>query len=195
MEKFKDFSDEKLAYEVKKGDNDAQLEMLERYRNRVNVIAKTLYRQFRNAVICDLDDLIVVGMCSVIKASLNYRHGDSFNAFFSEIARNDMMDTIKDSSESYLSDNKFRFVSFDEMEEISGQFCDSSNDRSELFDAIIDAVNSDKIDADIKDKHIFIMYMSGMSIKEIARSRRLKSHVVKYKINSIAEKLAKLFKK
>lgn len=188
--KYQNVSDADLVLCFRRGEIDAETELLDRYKIKAKLLANNLYGQFKNAISCDLDDLANNALFVVIKAAKTYKKG-SFEAYWKTIARNELMDMIKKHSESYCAKGSYTFVSYDLMENDNSSLMlnDDEIEAHILYDEMILFVKR-KIANEDYSQDIFIDYLNGLSVKEMAVKYNIAENQVRYRLEKVKQKIA-----
>lgn len=191
LKKFERFTDEMLVELLLCDDNDAQLELLERYRIYANEIGRRIYNQFKKSVNCDAEDLVLIALNCVFSAAKTYKKTGNFKVYWSCVAENEVMDYVKNNSDTFLAKNQYKFINYDELEDQYDYFSQKEEKVSTLYDALVEFVQSDSFDASQDSKDMFILFMNGYTFEEIALRYNLPRHKVRYQIRVIKDKVSK----
>lgn len=182
--KFKDLTDDLLAIEVKKGTQDAELELIERYKKRALYLSARFYSQFKSNINCDVEDLYNVALLAVITASKTFSKTNGFRSYWSEIARNEVMEVIKKCSRNVgkvvCSLNECILVE-DEGIQV---FSENDTTKNLLYDELVNFINS-KVKAPKLDKELFLQNIMGYDYNDLAELYNLDYQMVRYKIEKI----------
>ncbi|MCQ2802341.1 MAG: sigma-70 family RNA polymerase sigma factor [Bacilli bacterium] len=191
FKKYMGVSDEDLVLRIKKGDFDAETEMFERYKKLAEIIARSIYRDFKSQTYLELEDCVNCALLSVSRATRKFDQKSKFKTYWSIVARNDVMKLIKDSSEGYRYgfNNTTIPLSDDEM-----MYFASPNDEyeDETIEILIRNLHHHYPGISKKDLMIMKKYLYGFSSYEIADQYHLSYTTVHKKVNAMKIKIAKL---
>lgn len=193
LSKFLTLTDEELVILVQSKNNDAELELIDRYKPIAKMLGRKYFHQFKGTINCDPDDLISAALVAAFIASKTYdsENGDSFRAYWSKIAENEIMKVVKSCSETFQSDNNYRFINFDtNEEEIS--FVSEPEIDDDMVAQVIKLVNSKRIVAKKKSKEIFKLYIEGYEPNQIAQRYHIKASTVMYHIKLVSKKVREI---
>ena len=199
LKKFNNVRDEELVLKYKaKKDEDIELELIERYKIHSKKLASEQYQKYRYVFQIEYEDVYATILASVITAirSFKVKQNTSFFKLWKTIATNEInlyvtkMPLLKlEANIGYITTS--RDISNDNMVlSSSNKSEETSIDLSHEIERIL-VSNKDSFDP--KDRDIFILYVSGYSITDIANETGLKYHYVRSRINSIKEKIQKYF--
>jgi len=190
LEKFEKISDEIIVKLIKNGDSDAELELFHRYKRNATTLGRNIYNQFKSSLNCDVEDLINSALLAVFIAAKSYDGEKGFEGYWYTVAKHEVMDVVKNNSDSFKSKNQFKFISFAEHEDEIMVVADSGQPKTNiLYQEIINKINNPSFKADELSKVIFKLYLDGFSYEEIAKMHNLKEYSVRYKIKKVKEKL------
>lgn len=192
LKKYQNVSDEELINFFKSGAYDAEFELGERYKIKSTKLAYQIYTQFKYKITCDVDDLYNCALFAVFKAADSFKSG-KFEVYWKIIAKNDLMDMIKRSSDSYLSKGTVITVQLEDslLDIYNGEFNDDSLTSDLLYEEMIRLIEKVAPKKD-NSKEIFFLFMQGYSIKEIAKEMKMNEGTVRYKIDRVKTKLEQL---
>lgn len=193
LKKYECTSDEELVNLFKRGEQDAEIEIIERYKKRARGLASKIYNDFKYAISCEKEDLINCALLSIFKSIKTYTDG-KFESYWRTVAKNDVLDMVKKNSISYRGN--YNIIEIELKDEIENKMYDELNDPSANNDLFIEELLI-FIDRKFpKDnelyKAIFLDLIDGFSINEIAKRYSLKAPQVRYIIEKIREKISGL---
>ena len=159
MKQYQHFSDDELLLMSSSGDQDAEEELISRYKRKVSICARRFYL-FGG----DNDDLIQEGTIGLLKAirTFNPEKGVSFSSYAEVCIRSKLLDAI--SFRKYTG-----FLSLDEPDLSDSSFSD--NNPETLF---IENEHYEEFVASLKDRlsayerSVLDMYLQGMNYNELS---------------------------
>ncbi len=184
MNKYKDFSDERLVEEYKSGDQYAFDEIYERYKKAVKIIANKFFLQGGNK-----DDLLQEGTIGLVKAVNAYNGSVAFSNFAFTCIRNNIISAVLSYAckrHSFLNEG----ISLDDKEVGSIAFEDPlnlviENEEKEEYISKIEVLLSDA------EKDVLNLALKGYSYKEIALELDKNPKSIDNAIQRIKNKLKK----
>ncbi len=198
LAKFNGIRDEELVSKYKENrDDDIEMELIDRYRIHSKKLAGELYRNYRYVFQIEYDDLYSICLANLFDAIRSFKKKQSFFNLWKTIATNDIklyvcnLPLLKQESSLHIVSTS-RDNSNSELVISSSQRTESSIDLSQEIEQIL-INNKDKFA--VNDRDIFILYVGGYSITDIANETGLKYHYVRRRINIIKEKIEKYFVK
>ena len=189
MDKFHGKTDDELVILFKNGKEDAETELIQRYKYHAFKLSKNIYNQFKSSINCDAEDLYNVALLAVFTAAKSFSKKRGFRSYWSMIARNDVMSLVKTNSNSY-NKNVIPIADFDSSEEYLA-FAENDTKNDILYDEIIRIINKPELKIDDLSKELFALYLCDYSIAELAKKYNLSYHAVSYRIEAVREKLHK----
>ena len=171
--KVKFLTNEELVRLYKKSNNiDASNELVRRFTIASRKEAGALKRIFWDVTTAEYDDLVSIGLTSLMVALENYNYKGSFYVYWQVIAKHNMKEHVKENS---LSISGFK------------TYIGRQEGLTSYEEEMIIACNYklDKISVDMFRKHYFF----EESINEIATKYEKKYHTVRNRIEKIKEKI------
>ena len=198
LAKFNGIRDEELVSKYKENkDDDIEMELIDRYRIHSKKLAGELYRNYRYVFQIEYDDLYSICLANLFDAIRSFKKKQSFFNLWKTIATNDIklyvcnLPLLKQESSLHIISTS-RDNSNSELVISSSHRTESSIELSQEIEQIL-INNKDKFA--VNDRDIFILYVGGYSITDIANETGLKYHYVRRRINIIKEKIEKYFVK
>lgn len=195
LSKFRGLRDDDILQFYLKGDEDAKLELVYRYTVHSRKLAKTIYHDFSNASDIEFEDMVSIGLLSLMKVLNSYRDGNNLFSFWTTVATNDMHAYVKSNlySKIYkitriLEDNGIMYPEYSEL-----------SDRNEERDTIhlnmlyedIEKVLFDKKNnfKEEEAKLYLLVIKYGYSITELAGMYSVQYHTMYGKIARVRNRL------
>ena len=183
MHKFDGVNDLVLIELFRKGNRDAEIELINRYTARSVNLAETLLKSLNMQGFTGINDLVNIGLLTMYDAMKTYKHVNSFYAYWKKIATNNMMEEVDRSYKSY--DIGYFGSSIDYAQE------SLASERKDMLEhEIEDAFNDPKNYFKADDKTIFYMVLDGYSLQEIADIYHLTYQAISYRLKRITSKLS-----
>ena len=180
-------SDCLLVREYKKGNRDAEVELMTRYRVRSICLSKEIMEFCAVNGEIEIQDLVNIGMLSAYIATKNYNETCKFYTYWKKIASMRMIDEIKKTRLEIRS--MFLFGSTDEHCLIGDPSIDDEDSyREDLENIFKKRIYKFKEE----DKKMFFMLLDGYSIKEIAEYYHLSYQAIRYRLVKIKDKLSNI---
>ncbi|MBQ8504590.1 MAG: sigma-70 family RNA polymerase sigma factor [Clostridia bacterium] len=177
-------SDEELVNLVKENDSEAFSCLTARYIEKAKIIALS----FKNVPI-ENDDLIQEAMTGFLSAVYSFKNdsGCSFATYSSRCIKNRLLSVIRSSSAKKRIPHEL-VVPFEETTELSENVPSPeehliSQSEAEYISSVISSSLSKQ------EKEIFMLYLTGMSYDEIARSARISQKAVDGTLQRARKKL------
>lgn len=191
FKKYYGVSDEDLILIMKKGENDAESELFDRFQVKARILARSIYRDFKTQTYLDADDLINCALLSVFKAAKRYDNKSSFKTYWSAIAKNDIMDLIKRTSDSFANKRIGSVIPMSE-EELSYFASPSENEYDDTIESLISKIKLNSSNISDLDLDVIRFYLYGYSLNEISSKCNLTYGIVRKKIDTMKLKIAKI---
>ena len=198
LKKFNNVRDEELVYKYKTNkDEDIELELIERYKIHSKKLAGEQYQKYRYIFQIEYEDIYAIVLAAVLTAIRSFKVSDNANFFklWKTIATNEInlyvckMPLLKvEANINYILTS--RDNSGDNLFLASSKQQESNIDLTGEIERIL---ISKKDQFDPKDRDIFILYVSGYTITDIAKETGLKYHYVRSRVHVIKEKIEKYF--
>lgn len=188
MANYKLLRDEELVLMAKQGDDIAEVELVKRYKPRSTRLSRAIYHKFKKSTFLGVEDLFNSGLYALFIAIKDFKYGN-FEAYWIVIAKHEMLNQIKESSDSYNISKKFQVSA--NVEEI-GIF-DKQEEHPPLKEEIINFLKKGKNKLPNDYIEVFAMYLDGFSIKDIAKNFGQSYHQIRYKIELVKAKLEKFY--
>lgn len=194
MAKKQEIYDEELIAQIRNGNKDAEILLLERYRKYSNIVAAE-FKKSNYLVGVTVDDLFSVAFAAVQKAISNFTNlSASFYPYWKSIVLKEFTHFIKEYA--IKLDSKKDVIYLDEtfgdndtsFAEVIGHE-DASIDYSILENELINTINSEVIGLSNIQKKIIGLRLLGESNNEIAKELGLSRRKIYYHLNVIREKL------
>ena len=185
------FTDEQLAYLFQHGDDTAESTLFHRYKIFSRALAKELLHDFGDTTICDVDDLTNIGLYAVHIAIGGYEEKTgTFKTYWKTIAKNEMMQCIKETSTSYKA-KRFKQPSLRQSSYGIPVHSSSITSESDFLNTqIFELLSNPKNGFTVTDVEIFKDFLDGYNSSEIARKIGLRDHYVRKRLNKIREFLS-----
>ena len=188
MANYKLLRDEELVLIARQGDDIAEIELVKRYKPRCTRLSRAIYHKFKKTTFLGVEDLFNGGLYALFIAIKDFKYGN-FEAYWIVIAKHEMLNQIKESSDSYNISKKFQVST--NVEEI-GIF-DKQEEHPPLKEEIINFLKKGKNKLPNDYIEVFAMYLDGFSIKDIAKNFGQSYHQIRYKIELVKAKLEKFY--
>lgn len=183
-------SDNALLALYIKGDIEAQIELVNRYRIYSISLAKTIYESFRYSPAVEMEDLISIGLFSLQIAACHYvdinDNDRPLYPYWKRIAINEMMGYIKQFSS--IKENGLMFISLG-IENYERSYSFSKEDDEHLLEDVIEFLNKPESYVSSRDKAIFLDYISGMKIVDLSKKYKLCFSYIKRIIDKVRNKI------
>lgn len=193
LSKFKSVRDEELVSKYKESrDDDIEMELVERYRIHSKKLAGELFQNYKYVFQVEFDDLYSIALTNLFVAIRSFKHNASFFRLWKTIAINEI--------KLYVA--KLPLLKIEGPISIVGSSRDndfvlssSYNNQSDidLTNEVEQIIIKNKDSFEPKDKDIFILFVAGYSIMDIAKETGLKYHYVRSRILIIKDRLGKYF--
>ena len=193
LSKFKSVRDEELVSNYKESkDDDIELELIDRYRIHAKKLAGELLQNYKYVFQIEYEDLYYIALMNLFTAIKSYKHNASFFKLWKTIATNEIkLYVAKLPLLKYEGCPGIVNTSRDNDYVLSSSSYNQTDiDLSNEIEQII-IKNKDQFEP--KDKDIFILFVGGYSIMDIAKETGLKYHYVRSRILVIRDRLGKYF--
>ena len=185
MQKFKGIADAVLIDLYRKGNRDAEIELVDRYRIRSAKLASDILKTTGMTGYVDISDLINLGLISMYDALKKYRNINSFYAYWKRIASNNITVEINE----IFSKSEYNYFG-PSMDYAAMSF--ASEQRDLLEQDVANAFDNPKNKFKPGDKAIFYMVLDGYSVQEIADVYHVSYQAINYRLKRITNKLSNI---
>lgn len=198
LNKFKGVRDEQLVSQYKLSkDDDIESELIERYRIHSKKLAGEMYQNYRHVFQIEYDDIFQICLMNLFTAIKSFKIDMNFFRLWKTIASNEIklyVTTLpllkRESNIGIISTS--RDLSNNDLVIASPYKNESNIDLSSEVERIL---LKGKETFDPNDMDIFILFVAGYTITDIAKETGLKYHYVRSRINIIKDKMGKYFAK
>ena len=198
LEKFKGIRDEELVLTYKESkDDDIESELIDRYRIHSKKLAGEMYRNYKFVFQVEYEDLYQICLMNLFTAIRSFNKKVNFFRFWKTISTNEIKLYVTDLPLLKIESNAgiistSRDISGNELVLASPNKVESNIDLSSEVERIL-SKNKDTFDPN--DIDIFILFVGGYTITDIAKETGLKYHYVRSRVNVIKDKMSKYFAK
>lgn len=191
FKKFENIRDEQLVLKYKESkDDDIELELVSRYKIHAKKLASELYLKFKFVFQIEYEDIFAIILSSLFTAIRSFKTSSNFFKLWKTIATNDI--NIYVCSLPLLKmESNYSIISTSRDISLASPY--EHNDNIDLSSEIERILIENKDQFDPKDRDIFILYVSGYTIRDIANETGLKYHYIRARIKVIKEKIEKYF--
>lgn len=191
MKKFDGMTDSYIFSLWKHGDTDAEVELIQRYKEYSRHLAIKLLDDFRGATTVELDELISDGLFCLYLTYSKFKGKGPLYPYWNKIAFHKMMDDIKYYSPSFQSksgglNNGIISSSGDSEVFVS---LSANSEASFLRNELITILEKEELHIKQEDRHLFLLFVDGYSYKELAMLYHRKYSTIRKKIIAIQKKL------
>lgn len=198
INKFKGIRDEELVsqYKVSK-DDDVEAELIDRYRIHSKKLAGEMFQNYKHVFQIEYDDLFQICLMNLFTAIKSFKINMNFFRFWKTISINEIklyvttLPLLKIESNAGIISTS-RDISGNDFVLASPSKVESNIDLTSEVERILKK-NKDTFDPN--DMDIFILFVAGYTITDIAKETGLKYHYVRSRINVIKDKMGKYFAK
>lgn len=198
LNKFKGIRDEELVsqYKVSK-DDDVESELIDRYRIHSKKLAGEMFQNYKHVFQIEYDDLFQICLMNLFTAIKSFKINMNFFRFWKTISINEIklyvttLPLLKIESNAGIISTS-RDISGNDFVLASPSKAESNIDLTSEVERILKK-NKDTFDPN--DMDIFILFVAGYTITDIAKETGLKYHYVRSRINVIKDKMGKYFAK
>ena len=196
--KFKGVRDEELVNQYKiTHDDDIELELVDRYRIHSKKLAGELYRNYRYVFQIEYEDIFSICLANLFTAIKSFKIEMNFFRLWKTITTNEIKLYVTTLPLLKLEKNfglvsTSRDISNNDLVLSSNAHNESNIDLSSEVEQIL-IQGKDKIDHN--DMDIYILFVAGYSITDIAKETGLKYHYVRSRVLVIKDKMRKYFAK
>ena len=179
-------------------DTSATNELLKRFRKLSYIEAREILEKYQDISKVELKDLIQVCMLSLVIALKQFNGKKGFYSYWKIIATHNMLDEVKCYS-TLISGSGFRIkearyeVDFDSFV-ASSEDVIKSTDELTLLKRVMDIFEQSEYGFTDSEIRLFINYIHGFSLSELAEKYDLKYATVRQRIKRIIEKLRTILK-
>ena len=198
LNKFKGVRDEELVsqYKVSK-DDDVEAELIDRYRIHSKKLAGEMFQNYKHVFQIEYDDLFQICLMNLFTAIKSFKINMNFFRFWKTISINEIklyvttLPLLKIESNAGIISTS-RDISGNDFVLASPSKAESNIDLTSEVERILKK-NKDTFDPN--DMDIFILFVAGYTMSDIAKETGLKYHYVRSRINVIKDKMGKYFAK
>ena len=184
MNKYIVAKDSELVLLSKDGNEEARMELFDRYRYQIRSLVGKLYHQYQKTTYATFEDLLSVGQTSLLIAIDKYSDSKiPFNSYWRKIATHNIIDCLE------------------ECKSVPYEFDPQNNDDAYVIGStdltrfltieneIASFLNNPKNDISPLERKLFFSYLEGYSITELAMEHKLAYNTVKRKIDYVRSKI------
>ena len=192
MKNYFNKSDERLvALFLKKKNKNAEYELIRRFTIFSVGLARSLLHQFRKHCFAEIEDLTNIGLLAMYTSFKNYKFGkNTFKAYWRKIARNAMMELIKESSPYYQSNKTVIICNNPYGETNSLAKITMQEDSEYIANEIASIFDQNHYRFKKNDKELFMDSLRGFNSSEISKRHHMSFTKVKRRIAKIKQILA-----
>lgn len=194
--KFEGVRDETLILKYKESRNDdVEMEIIERYKIHSRKLASELYQKYRYIYRVEYEDVFAIALGNVLLAINCFKKNFSFFNLWKRIATNEinLYVTSLPLKKNALSNFLVTSRDSDLNESTMIMASPAAEEHNILAIEIEKMLQNNKENFDKNDLDIYILYISGFSITDIAKETGLKYHYVRSRVASIKRKIEKYF--
>ena len=198
LNKFKGIRDEELVSQYKVSKDDAvEAELIDRYRIHSKKLAGEMFQNYKHVFQIEYDDLFQICLMNLFTAIKSFKINMNFFRFWKTISINEIklyvttLPLLKIESNAGIISTS-RDISGNGFVLASPSKAESNIDLTSEVERILKK-NKDTFDPN--DMDIFILFVAGYTITDIAKETGLKYHYVRSRINVIKDKMGKYFAK
>ncbi len=188
-------TDELLVLQAQKGDHDAELKILNKYRNIINKYSRGYF-----LIGGDIEDLIQEGMIGLYKAIKNYnpQKEASFSTFASICIKRQIQSAIRNASTQKNQILSSAVPILDEENDDFGIFLITSKDRPDQ--KLINEQTNEEIFAQLKkllsalEFEVLKYYLAGLTYEQISQKTNLSKKSIDNALSRIKNKLSSIKK-
>lgn len=198
LTKFRNTRDELLVENYKSThDDDIEAELIDRYRIHSKKLASEMYQNYKHVFQIEYEDLFQICLMNLFTAIKSFKVNMNFFRFWKTISTNEIklyvttLPLLKiETNAGIISTSKD--ISGNDLVLASPYKAESNIDLSSEVERIL---TKGKDTFDPKDMDLFILFVAGYTITDIAKETGLKYHYVRSRINIIKDKMGKYFAK
>ena len=197
LSKFKGIRDEALVLKYKDSrDDDIEMELIARYKIHSRKLAGELYNNFKYVFQVEYEDIFSIALANLFVAIKSFKTELSFFKLWKRIATNEVKIYVTTLPLLSLHSNTDFFSTSRDNDLNSNTMLLTSplyEDNSVLSQEIEKLLVSNKAKNSIHDRDIYVLYVSGFTVMDIANETGLKYHYVRSRVESIKRRIKKYF--
>lgn len=194
LKKFENVRDEELVFLYKKSkDDDVEMELVLRYQIHSKKLASEQYHKFRYVFHVEYEDIYSLCMVSLFSSIKAFKRNGSFFRFWKMLTINQInlyvsgLPLLRFEGKSVVSTSR------DNSQILTLASPIHKEDSIDLSSDIERIIMQNKDNFDEKDRDIFILYVAGYSLTDIASETGLKYHYVYRRMKEIKRQIEKYF--
>ncbi len=161
-------------------------------------LAKLLIKEFAGSTRIQIQDLVQIGLYALVKAARGFKVGN-FNGYWRKIAKNEMLEGIKEESIYYQSNGVFKDSFLDGGDE-SFYLSAKNEHHSEIsnslaIEEIMNFLKDPTNGISEKDLQCFLYFVSCNSYKKTASKYLTTYNTIYLRVNRVREKIANILYK
>ena len=195
LKKFENVRDEELVFLYKKSkDDDVEMELVLRYQIHSKKLASEQYHKFRYVFLVEYEDIYSLCMFSLFSSIKAFKRNGSFFRFWKTLTINKINVYVSGLPLLKFEGNgKIISTSRDNSPVLTLMSPSHTEDNIDLSSDIERILMQNKDNFDKKDRDIFILYVAGYSLTDIANETGLNYHYVCRRMKEIRRLIEKYF--
>lgn len=194
LKKFENVRDEELVFLYKKSkDDDVEMELVLRYQIHSKKLASEQYHKFRYVFQVEYEDIYSLCMVSLFSSIKAFKRNGSFFRFWKMLTINQINLYVSGLPLLRFEGNSVVSTSRDNSQILTLANPIHKEDSIDLSSDIERIIMQNKDNFDEKDRDIFILYVAGYSLTDIASETGLKYHYVYRRMKEIKRQIEKYF--
>lgn len=195
LSKFRGLKDDEIFQLYFKGDEDARLELVYRYTVHSRKLAKTIYRDFSDSSDIEFEDLVSIGLLTLMKILKSFPQGNNLFSYWSVVAKNEMLNYVKKNSYSRMNTISHVLEEFGMSYPEYGELSDRNEERDNvhlniLYEDIEKALFSKRNGFREDEAKLYLLVVKyGYSITELCEMYSVRYHTMYGKIARVRRHL------
>ncbi len=160
-------------------------------------LAKLLIKEFAGSTRIQIQDLVQIGLYALVVAARGFKSGN-FNGYWRKIAKNEMIDGIKEESIYYQSNGAFKDSFLDSGDEsfyLSSKYESNEASNSIAIEEIMNFLHDPNNGISETDVTCFLYFISCNSYKKTASKYLTTYNTIYLRINRVRSKIANILYK